>query len=268
MRKKILLMMVASFILAGCNQMQMGSSSAKSVATGGAGGASAENANTALERCSEPFGTLAVNEDQTANWYSWLGRYGIQSTVPALRLFAQQSNCFVVVERGSGMQQMSTERRLESSGELRQGSNFGKGQMVAADYTVTPTLLFSEGNTGSIGGAIGGMFGSVGAAIGSSISTRDAQSMLTMVDNRSGVQVAVAEGSSRAMDIGGMLGMFDTGSSIGGGLNAYKRTPEGKVVLAALMDAFNNLVRSARNYAPQKATGPQGMGTGGKLQVN
>jgi curli biogenesis system outer membrane secretion channel CsgG len=254
--------------LTACSQVSMGGAGSKTMATGSAGGANTNNVNPDLERCSEPFGTMAVNEDHSANWYSWLGRYGIQSTVPVLRLLAQQSNCFVVVERGSGLSHISRERRLQQSGELREGSNFGKGQMVAADYTVTPSLVFSDNDTGGVGGAIGGMFGSVGAMIGSSLKSSDAQSMMTLVDNRSGVQVAVAEGSGSSMDVGGVLGMLEAGTGVGGGLNAYKKTPEGKVVVAAMTDAFNNLVRATKNYAPQKATGPNGMGTGGKLKVN
>jgi curli biogenesis system outer membrane secretion channel CsgG len=45
----------------------------------------------------------------------------------------QESNCFVVVERGRAIENMKEERSLEKSGELRKGSNFGAGQMVAAD---------------------------------------------------------------------------------------------------------------------------------------
>ncbi len=261
-----MLLAAALLGLTACSQVSMGTAGSKSVVTGSAGGENTSNVNPALEHCSEPFGTLAVNEDHGYNLYSVLGRYGIQSTVPALRLLAQQSNCFVVVERGAGMREMQRERQLQQSGELRSGSDFGKGQMVAADYTVTPSVLVNSNNTGGIGGAIGGMFGSVGAAIGSSLKTADAQSMLTLVDNRSGVQVVVAEGSGSSMDVGGLAGLF--GSSMGGSLSAYKKTPEGKVVLAAMTDAFNNLVRATKNYKPQKATGPQGMGTGGKLQVN
>ena len=41
----------------------------------------------------------------------------------------------MVVERGAGMNSMMRERDLEQAGELRQKSSFGKGQMVAADYT-------------------------------------------------------------------------------------------------------------------------------------
>ena len=88
------LLVCAALAMTGCSQMTMGHSGASSVATGSAGGAYSEGANDQLERCVEPLGTLAVNEDQTANWYSYLGRYGLQSTVPVLRLLAQQSNCW------------------------------------------------------------------------------------------------------------------------------------------------------------------------------
>ncbi len=266
--KNHLFIAVAILILSGCSQVHMGSERSKTTATGSAGGEYSENVNPQLERCAEPLGTLAVNEDHTANWYSWLGRYGIQSTVPVLRLLSQQSNCFVVVERGAGFNSLQRERRLQRSGELRKHSKFGKGQLVAADYTVTPTLIFSSPDTSGIGGAIGGLFGTVGALIGSSLKTSDAQSMLTLVDNRSGVQVAVAEGSADSMDIAGLAGLFETGLGVGTGVRAYSRTPEGKVIAASITDAFNNLVRATKHYRPQKATGPHGMGTGGKLKVN
>ena len=69
-----------------------------------------------------------------------------------------------------------------------------------------------------------------------------------------------------SMDVGGIMGLL--GSSAGGGLGAYKNTPQGKVVVAAMTDAFNNLVVAVKNYRAQEATGPKGMGTGGKLKVN
>ena len=90
MKKYLFAIALAACVLPACSQMNMGDAGAKSEATGSAGGARSANANASLERCTSPFGTLAVNEDQTANWYSWLGRYGIQSTVPVLRLLAQQ----------------------------------------------------------------------------------------------------------------------------------------------------------------------------------
>ncbi|MDO5674723.1 MAG: hypothetical protein Q4G66_07390 [bacterium] len=61
---------------------------------------------------------------------------------------------------------------------------------------------------GGICGAVGGLFGSVGAMIGNSIQTKSAQSMPALVDDRSGVQVAVAEGSGNSMDVGGIMGLL------------------------------------------------------------
>ena len=51
------------------------------------------------------------------------------------------------------MNQMQQERALADSGELRAGSNFQRGQMVAADYSMSPSITFSQKDAGGIGGA-------------------------------------------------------------------------------------------------------------------
>jgi hypothetical protein len=111
-----------------------------------------------------------------------------------LRLLVQQSNCFIVVERGAaGMNAMTRERALMQSGEMRGGSNFGRGQMVASDYGLSPEIVFSNSDAGGIGGALGGLVGGgrgrALAAIGGSMQTKEASALLTLIDNRSGVQV-------------------------------------------------------------------------------
>src|SRR5678815_1208078 len=85
-----------------------------------AGGAWAQSktAGGNLEKCSETLGTLAVIEDRNANWYHTMQQYKVQSTVPLLRMLIQESNCFVVVERGAAMNSMRQERSLDSSGCL------------------------------------------------------------------------------------------------------------------------------------------------------
>lgn len=254
--------------LAGCSQLpvQLGSQDAKSPVSGSAGGANSEGVNPNLERCDSPIGTMALVEDEARNYYILQRRYGFVSSVTALRLLAQQSNCFVVVERGRALKNTQFERQLAKSGELRQGSNFGKGQMVAADYSLTPDLVFQSPDTGGIGGALGGLVGSVGAAVGGAIKYQQAQAILSLIDNRSGVQVVSAEGSSKGSSIGGMLGLG--GSKFAGAIGSVAKTPQDKVVVGAYMDAFNNLVRATRNYEAQEAAGPGGHGTGGKLKVN
>lgn len=265
---KVLALACAAALLSGCDSMpvKLGDASAKTPATGAAGGATAENASGQLERCDKPFGTIAVVEDQNASWYHVLsGQYRLTSTVPVLRLLMQQSNCFIVVDRGRAMSNMQQERALQQSGELRAGSNFGKGQMVSADYSMTPEVLFSERGTGGLGAAAGAIGGGVVGALVGSMKTNEASTLLTLVDNRSGVQVGVAEGSAKNTDFG--LGGLIGGGGAAAGLGGYTNTPQGKVIAGAFMDSYNQLVRAMRNYQAQ-SMGDRGLGTGGRLGVD
>ena len=259
------LLCALSLFITGCmSSMSTGSSKAKTVATGSAGGANAQNANSGLERCDASLGTMAIFEDKSESWYQHLtGELRLPSTIPVIRLLAQQSNCFVVVERGKAMKQMMQERALMDSGEMRTGSNVGKGQMVAADYTVTPSITFSSGNTGGGSALIGGLFGSVAGAVAGGFKHSDASTVLTMIENRSGVQLAAAEGSARNTDYSLMGGMF--GGSAGGSASAYSKTPEGKVLVAAFTDSMNNLIKAFKSYKAQTVKG--GLGKGGQLGV-
>ena len=237
-----------------------------SVATGSAGGAESQGASSQLEKCDESLGTMAVVEDQNSAWYQQLSQYKLGSTVPVLRIMIQQSNCFVVVERGRAMNNMMQERALSQSGEMRQGSNLGKGQMVAADYTMSPNITFSQKGTSGVGGALGGLFGSAGRVVGmvaGGIKANESSTTLLLIDNRSGVQLAAAEGSAKNFD----FSLFGGGAGGGmfGGAGGYSNTPEGKVLIAAFMDSYNKLVRATRNYKAQTVKG--GLGTGGRLGV-
>ena len=255
--------LVTGLGLAECGATEPVLGGSSTTATGGAGGATSEGASSQLERCDESFGTMAVVEDQGAPWYGNLAQYKLGSTVPVLRMMVQQSNCFVVVERGRAMSNMMQERALEQSGEMREGSSFGKGQMVAADYTMSPSITFSKKGTGGVGGALGGLFGRVAGAVAGGLKSNEASTTLLLIDNRSGVQLAAAEGSAKNFDfaIGG--GIF--GGGAGGALGGYTDTPEGKILTAAFMDSYNKLVRAVRNYRAQTVKG--GLGTGGRLGV-
>jgi len=261
------LLSVLMLALGGCNATMptLGGASGMTT-TGGAGGATADNASDQLERCTESLGTLAVDEDQTAPWwYTYYSRYPqLGSTTPVLRMMIQQSNCFVVVERGRGMNNMMNERALQQTGEMRSGSKFGKGQMVAADYTMIPSIQFSQKGTGGMGGALGSLFGSstVGILAGG-LSSNEAATTLLLNDNRSGVQVAASVGSAKNFDYKLFGGAF--GGGAGGGAGGFTNTPEGKVLTAAFADSYNQMVRALRNYKAQTVKG--GLGKGGQLKV-
>src|ERR1043166_951768 len=55
-----------------------------------------------VRKCDKPIGTLAVVEPQQ-QYIAALQRYGLGSPTGLIRMMVQNSNCFVVVERGVAM---------------------------------------------------------------------------------------------------------------------------------------------------------------------
>jgi hypothetical protein len=263
-RSSLLLLLPLSLLSACSTPPNLGAAGAKTVATGAAGGATSVGANSQLEHCDRSLGTLAIVEESNQPWVSQLtAQYRTQSTVPLLRMIIQQSNCFVIVERGQAMRQMRGERELMEAGELRKTSKIGKGQMVAADYTMTPSITFSQAGTSGMNGLLGGRIGAVASLIGGGMKSNEASTMLLLTDNRSGIQLSAAEGSARNWDMGFMAGFFRHGLA---GANGFSNTPEGKVLAASFMDSYNQMVKAVRAYKPQAVDG--GLGNGGVLRTN
>lgn len=230
--------------LAACSQTQLGGGG--SLVQGSAGESGNAQDAVDLASCDQPLGTIALVERQDA--YA-LAQHGLESPVPLFRLLAAQSGCFAVVERGQALDRMVQERDLAQQGLLQQGSNVGGAQMVAADYLLTPHVTFSEDNAGALGGALAslvpGVAGSMFGAVAGGAKFREAQALVTVVDQRTGVQIGVAEGSARTSDVLG--GGFTLGGLPGfAGLGGYANTNQGKVVSAAFLDAFNNVVAQLR----------------------
>ncbi len=245
-----------------------GLSTTSSIAqSGSAGGATSADANPKLEYCDEPLGTVGLDEDQQATWWrTYYGRYPtLGSTVPVLRLMIQQSNCFVVVERGRAMNNVMEERRLQDSGELREGSKFERGQMVSADFTMSPSIQFSE-NTGGLGAAVGGFIKKQSPLLGGiagKLKRKEAATTLLLIDNRSSVQVSASVGQAKRYNFG--VGLAGFNRNAGAALGGYTKTPEGKIIVAAFADSYNNMVKALRNYKAQEIEG--GLGKGGKLKI-
>jgi curli biogenesis system outer membrane secretion channel CsgG len=150
------------------------------------------------------------------------------------------------------MQNIMQERALAENGELQSDSNIGKGQLVAADFLLTPEVSFNENNSGGVGAAIGsiassffGVGGNIAGALAGGVKFKQAQTTLMLADARSGIQIAAAEGNVEKTDwgIGGVIG----GSKVGVGAGAYTNTAEGKVIAAALLNNYNNIVQSIKS---------------------
>jgi Curli production assembly/transport component CsgG len=209
----------------------------------GAAGTNGSKGDNGLEHCDKPMGAMAVVEPQS-EYMMALSRYNLQSPVSLIRMMIQQSNCFIVVERGQGLRNMEQERALAGGGQTRAGSNIGGGQMVAADFIMTPQVVFSEGNAGGIGGAAAGLLGRKAAIVAGGLKFKEAQTTLLVADSRSGVQVAAAEGSTKKADMRLGAGLFGGGGGAAAG--GYGNTNEGKIIASAFMDNYNQIVGVVR----------------------
>jgi curli biogenesis system outer membrane secretion channel CsgG len=195
-----------------------------------------------LRQCDKSLGTLAVVEPQQEILIA-LFRYNLTSPTSLIRMMAQQSRCFTVVERGIAMQNLMQERALATSGTLQQGSNVGGGQMKAADFILTPAVLFSEGNAGGVGGIAAGVLGRVSpiaGAVAGGLKFKEASTSMLVADTRSGIQVAAAEGKGRKTDFS--LGALGIGGGGGAGAGGYTNTNEGKIIAASFLNNFNSVV--------------------------
>lgn len=202
-----------------------------------------------IDKCDRILGTLAVAEPQS-QMIAHLTQYKLGSPSTMLRMIAQESGCFTVVERGVAMQNIQQERALAANGMLQQGSNQGGGQLQAADFVMTPSVQFSA-DTGGIGAAVGGLFGRMGGVLGhlgglaGGVSFKEAETTLLVADVRSGIQVASAEGKASKMNFS--LGGWGWGGMGWASAGGYSKTPEGKLIAASLLDNYNRIVQTIKN---------------------
>jgi curli biogenesis system outer membrane secretion channel CsgG len=212
-----------------------------------------------IQKCDKPIGTLAVHEPQQ-DYLAALQRYNLGSPVGLIRMIVQQSNCFVVVERGVAMQNMQQERALARAGEMQQDENMGGGQMKAADFILTPAVVFDNPNAGGMGGAAGGLLGRKVGLIAGGVKFKEAQTSMLIADARTSVQVAAAEGKAKKTNFA--LGGFGWAGGLGVAGGGYSNTAEGKVIAASFFDNYNNIVASLKNTPALMSRAERFKGTG------
>lgn len=197
-----------------------------------------------LPTCPKPIGTMGISEPENRWWMD----LGLGSPEALLRVYAQKSGCFRLVNRSQrGMAAMQQERALAASGETRGGGTIGKGQMVEADFTMIPNIVTANRNRGgfNIGGLLGAVVPGVGGALlgGINVKKRSANVTLEVVNNKSSEEF-VTEGQSTKSDVGfGAGGGIFAGGFLGGaGASGYADSEIGQVIALAYLDAFNKLV--------------------------
>jgi len=217
-----------------------------------------------LPHCERPLGRAAVQEPENR----WWTELGLSNPESLLKLFAARSNCLRIVDRNGGLAMRNQEAELGSSGDLRRGSNIGRGQVAAADFFIIPDISNSNSNSGgnnigAIAGAFGSRLGGFGALAGGLRTKKsEAQALITLVDARTTEQLYVAEGVSQKTDIGFELGgggggWGGFGAAAGGG---YGNTEIGKVITAAYFNAFVDLVGYLQHSAPSGAEAKEAAG--------
>jgi hypothetical protein len=230
--------------LAGCGQKKTELGEGGSVVSGSAGPAGAQNASHELVKCDAPVATMALVENP--NGYV-MGSYNLPSSpVPLVRLIAQQSGCFRIVDRAAGLHATVQEQELKNAGITGDAVKVRKGQGYAAQYTITPSLTFSERDAGR---EVGGVLAHIPVlnkfvGLADQVKLKEAQAALLLTDNETTEQLAAATGSVRVTDLG-MAGLMlgRAGGAAGAG---WSNTNEGKVIAAAFLDAHNQLVTQLR----------------------
>ncbi|WP_423453913.1 CsgG/HfaB family protein [Ottowia sp. VDI28] len=240
--------LVCLLLLAACGEKKTELGQGGSVVTGSAGPQGAQNAARELQRCDAPVATLALAENPSG--YVMGSGYNLPaSPVPLIKLLAQQSGCFRIVDRGAGLRGTIREQELKEEGVLRQKSTVAKGKGYEAQYTLTPSLTFSEQDAGR---GLAGMIAMIPvlrdiaglAGIAEQVKFKEAQTALLLSDNETTEQVAAATGSVRTTDLG--IGGVMIGRLGGGAGAGWSNTNEGKVIAAAFLDAHNQLVAQVR----------------------
>jgi len=216
-----------------------------------------------IPTCDKKIGTLAVTEPENKWWI----QYNLESPEALIKVYVSKSKCFTLVDRGKGLAAAQNERALAGSGEMRGGSNVGKGQMKAADYVLVPDVAMKNNDSGGrkIGGLLGGMLGGVAGAVvgGVSMKSKTADVVLTLTDVRSTEQVALEQGHYKKTDVGwaGGGGAF-FGAFAAAGASSYANTEIGQVVAVAYLDAYTKLVTDVKGLTlDAKADNVQQSGT-------
>ena len=198
-----------------------------------------------------------------------LRSYNLQSPSGLIRMMIQQSNCFIVVERGVGMQNAMQERALARA------VNCGRTRMLAAvrwstaDFILTPSVVFSENNAGGVGASgAGGLLG---------VGPRRLRGRRRIEIQRSADEHAARRRSKHACRsrqrkaapvrptwLSAAVCSVVAGAAPCGG---YGNTNEGKIIAAAFLDNYNQIVgvvrgdpslqRSVGTLAQEAAAGGQ-----------
>ena len=233
----------------------------------GKGGTGVDEASE-VPRCAAPLCTVALVEERSAaapaddlppTMRAFMRLAEAQNgggsarvdPLPLLKLLVAQSGCFYVVDRGEGFDALQRERELAAGGSVAGARN--TASLRAADYMLTAKVIYSDNNAGGAGGLVGGL---LPGGLGLRTKKMESQTMLTLVEVKTGLQQAIATGSARKKDLSILGGGILANAGIGALGGSYTSTDIGKVTSLALLDAFRKLTTSAQARIAVAAPAP------------
>jgi curli biogenesis system outer membrane secretion channel CsgG len=218
--------------------------------------------NTEVPRCERSLGTIALVEERAAGGTEEGLPPGLAAMMrmaqaqnggnqrvdplPLLKLLVAQSGCFQVVDRGEGFDALQRERQLAAGGSVAGANN--QATLKAADYLLQAKVLYSDSDAGGSGGGLGSMFP---GGLGFKQKVKSSQTMLTLIEVKTGIQQAIATGAARKKDLSILGGGLLTNAGVGALGGAYTSTDMGKITSIAMLDAFVKLTKQAQARLPQ-----------------
>jgi len=178
------------------------------------------------------LGVAEFTNETAAGW--WGGGIGWELS-GMLSNELSNTGDFRVVERAN-LEPVIREQDLSAAGRLAPETAARLGEMTGAQYLVTGTVSAFEANTSNTGGGLsfGGI--SIGGSKGEAYMAVD----LRVIDTTTSEVVHSRTIEGRASDSGISLGIFKSG--FGGRLKSENKTPTGKAIRAALVEASDYLV--------------------------
>lgn len=216
------------------------------------------NKNNQLEKCTKPLGTLIVNDGRNTDWFKYFNSSTKVTTFESLiRLAVQQSNCFIIRSVGNNR----TDRRisritnmLNNSGECRAGYEY-RHRRVFADYYLE-TKVIIDSSDGLLLNGILGEFGVMGQIIGGIREINPSEVTLTLSDLRLVRKITISEGGSTSNNYDTAIDRL-LGDRIPRNLGGFETTASGRATIAAFLVAYNDMVRSLKNYKVQEENGDE-----------
>lgn len=204
--------------------------------------------------CINSLGSISIAEPEGSVIWSKLG---LSAPTRMLKVLADESKCFTVVDRGVGLAAAQIERELAQSGHLKQGQNIGTGQLRAADYVLVPEIISQNLNAGGSSYGLSGQakpgflssvanvatLGVSGKLSGSS-QKKTAEVVLSLIDVRTSEHVASVNADAKVTDRVLDAALAANKDNINGEIHysSWENTPIGQVIKEAYVEAFANLV--------------------------